>query len=142
MMRKHFNKKLVMTKEDDVNEVFDNSAKCWICDKVYVDGDIKVKDHCHITEKYRGSLHRDCNINIKLNHKIPVIFHKLKTYECVSGFGMFNEELSSTEKFYSLLTDNKISDKDHKHVLKVWNKFEMKTVKDYDHMNLKRDVLL
>ena len=30
MMRKHFNKKLVMTKEN--NENFKNSINCWICD--------------------------------------------------------------------------------------------------------------
>ena len=39
-MKKHFNKKLVMTKED--HEDFDNCAKCWICDSAYVDGDVKV----------------------------------------------------------------------------------------------------
>ena len=25
-------------------------------------------------------MHRDCNINVKLNHKIPVKFHNLKKY--------------------------------------------------------------
>ena len=35
-----------MTKEDDKD--FENSTKCWICDNVYVDGDVKVRDHCHI----------------------------------------------------------------------------------------------
>ena len=45
----------------------------------YVDGDVKVRDHCHITEKYRGSAHGDCNI-IKLNQKIAVVFHHLKHY--------------------------------------------------------------
>ena len=33
---------------------------------------------CHTTEKYRGFAHRDCNINVKLNHKIPIVFHNLK----------------------------------------------------------------
>ena len=28
-----------------------------------------------------GSVHRDCNIKIKLNHKIPVVFHNLKNYD-------------------------------------------------------------
>ena len=43
-MKKHFNKKLVMTTEDD--EDFENS-KYWICDNVYADGNVKVRDHCH-----------------------------------------------------------------------------------------------
>ena len=47
----------------------------------YFDGDVKVKDHCHITEKYRGSAHRDCNINVRLDKKIPVVFHNLKSYD-------------------------------------------------------------
>ena len=52
------------------------------------------------------------------------------------------KELSSKEKLYSSLTDIKISEKEYDYVLKVWNKFEMKTMK-YDHdLYLKRDVLL
>ena len=31
-----------------------NSTKCWICYFTYVDGDVKVKDHCYITGKYRS----------------------------------------------------------------------------------------
>ena len=69
-----------MTKED--NEDFENPTKCWICDSSYFDDDVKVRDHCHITEKYTGSVYIDCNINIKLNHKIPVVFHNPKNYDC------------------------------------------------------------
>ena len=79
VMKKHFNKKLVMTKKD--NKYLENSTKCWICDNDYIDNDVKVIDHYHITGKYRGSIHRDCNINVKLNHKIPVVFHNLKNYD-------------------------------------------------------------
>ena len=44
-------------------------CKCWICDE-YIEGDIKVRDHCHFTGKYRGSALRDCNnIYVKLNHQ-------------------------------------------------------------------------
>ena len=28
--------------------------------------------------KYRGFVHRDCNMNVKLNHKILIVFHNLK----------------------------------------------------------------
>ena len=76
---KHFNKELVMIKEN--NKDFKNSAKCWICDNDYVDNDVKVRDHCDTTGKYRGSAHKDFNINLKLNDKIPVVFHNLKNYD-------------------------------------------------------------
>ena len=36
---------------------------CWICDK-FIDYDDKVRDHCHITGKYRGAAHWSCNINL------------------------------------------------------------------------------
>ena len=52
------------------------------------------------------------------------------------------EKLPSKEEFYSSLTGKKISDKEYKHVLNVWNKFEMKTMKDYHNLYLKCDVLL
>ena len=68
-----------MTKDDHEN--FKNSTNCWICDNDHTDIDVKVRDYCHITGKYRGSAHRDCNINLNLNHKIPVIFHNLKNYD-------------------------------------------------------------
>ena len=82
VMKKNFNKELMITTKD--NEDFENSTKCWMCDNYYIDNDVKVRDHCHITGKYKGSAHRDCNINqiisVKLNHKITVVFHKLKNY--------------------------------------------------------------
>ena len=48
----------------------------------------------------------------------------------MSDFENFKELLPSKEKFYSLLTGKKISGKEYERVLKVWNKFEMKTMKD------------
>ena len=79
VLKKCFNEELVLTKEDNVD--FKNSTKCWICGNNYVDSDVKVRNHCHITGKYRGSAHRDCNINLKLNQKIPVVFYSLKKYD-------------------------------------------------------------
>ena len=60
---------------------FDESTKYWIFDNGYVDGDVKVREHWYITGKYRGSVHRDCNIKVKLNHKIPIALHNLRNYD-------------------------------------------------------------
>ena len=49
----------------------------------------------------------------------------------MGDFKKFKEQLPNREKFYSLLTGKKINDKECKHVLKVLNKSEMKTMKDY-----------
>ena len=63
-------------------------------------------------------------------------------YEYTSDFEKFKEELTCKENFYSSLTYRKISDKEYEHVLNVWKKFELKTMKDYHDFYLKSDVLL
>ena len=57
---------------------FQLSSICWICDKLFDVGDNKVRDHCHITGKYRGSAYWSCNINLKLTKKFLAIFHILR----------------------------------------------------------------
>ena len=60
----------------------------------------------------------------------------------MTNFEKFREKLRSKEKFYSSLTGKKISDKEYDQVFNVWNKFEMKKMKDYHDLYLKCDVLL
>ena len=60
----------------------------------------------------------------------------------MSDFEKFKEKLPSTENFYSSLTSRKVIDKKYEHVLNVWNKFEMETIKDHHDLCLKHDVLL
>ena len=82
VMKKHFDKPLRMTKEDE--DEFKKATTCHICDKKYTEKDIRVRDHCHITGKYRGSAHQDCNLKLRINPKeikIPVIFHNLRGYD-------------------------------------------------------------
>ena len=52
-------------------------------------------------------------------------------YEYMTDFKRFKEQLPSKEKLYSSLTGQKISNKEYDHILKVWNKFEMTTIKNY-----------
>ena len=44
--------------------------------------------------------------------------------------------------FYSSSSGKKISDREYEHVLKICNKFEMKTMKDYHDLHLKCDILM
>ena len=82
VIRKHFNKPLKMTKYDE--DEFQKAKVCHICDKAYTDDDIRVRDHCHITGKFRGSSHDYCNLKLRIESdkiKIPVIFHNLRGYD-------------------------------------------------------------
>ena len=79
IMKDLFNKNLIMTEEEE--HLFQQSNNCWICKKIIDNDNEKVRDHCHITGKFRGSAHWDCNINFQLTKKIPVIFHNLKGYD-------------------------------------------------------------
>ena len=63
-------------------------------------------------------------------------------YEYMSDFGKFKKKLPSKQKFNSSLTGKRINDKDYKHVLKIWNTFQMKTMKNNHGLYLKYDVLL
>ena len=63
-----------MTNED--HDIYKNSHIFWIC-KQELDTD-KVRDHCHVTRKFRGASHSKCNLNLRLPKKLPIIFHDLK----------------------------------------------------------------
>ena len=45
VMKKHFNKNLIMSEE----EQFQSSNTCWICENPIDNDDEKVRDHCHLT---------------------------------------------------------------------------------------------
>ena len=82
VIKKQFNKPLVMTENDEM--CFKLMDKCHICNKEYTDKDVRVRDHCHITGKFRGSAHQKCNLKLRIKPediKIPVIFHNLRGYD-------------------------------------------------------------
>ena len=74
-----FNKPLVMSPEDE--DKFQKSTSCHICCKQFTKNDRRVRDHCHITGKFRCSAHNQCNRDFTITNKIPVIFHNLKGYD-------------------------------------------------------------
>ena len=66
-----------MTIED--KDSYQNFKDCWICnEKINKD---KLRDHCHITCKYRGAAHSKCNLKLRMPIKMPIIFHNLEGYD-------------------------------------------------------------
>ena len=82
VIKKRFNKPLVMTGVDEHH--FKTMDGCHICGEKYTDKDVRVRDHCHITGKFRGSAHQERNLKLRIkpeNLKIPIIFHNLHGYD-------------------------------------------------------------
>ena len=85
------NKPLEMSPEE---EHFEKSTICWLCENPLGDtqstqsasgaSSEKVRDHDHLTEKYRGAAHNVCNTNCKQKSSsfIPIFFHNFSGYDC------------------------------------------------------------
>ncbi|XP_050528208.1 uncharacterized protein LOC126898309 [Daktulosphaira vitifoliae] len=71
----------------------------------------KVFDHCHLTGKYRGAAHRDCNLKCTVPSFVPVILHNMQNYDShfiitELGFGDDDEGIEvvakTNEKYMSI----------------------------------------
>ena len=78
VMKKHFNKNLIMSEKE--KHLFQQSNSCWICKKLINNDEEKVADHCQVTGKFGGAAHWKININFQLAKNVPVMFHNLRSY--------------------------------------------------------------
>ena len=90
---KNTKKDVIMAEEDE--EDYRNNNICRFCEKNF-ESDI-VRDHCHLTGKYRDPAHSKCNINVNQDQSnfIPFILHNFSNYDCHTFFKKLVEE---TEK--------------------------------------------
>ena len=65
IIKNHFNRPIIMTQTDEEN--YNNTNTCWICTQEISEN--KVRDHCHITGKFRGAAHKECNSKVKIPKK-------------------------------------------------------------------------
>ena len=101
-----------MLEEDENN--YQNSEICWICNQEIIKD--KVRDHCHITSKFRGPAHKECNSKLKIPRKIPIIFHNLEGYDGhlifkdLSNFDNIDIQVvpKSSEKYMSIIINRNI----------------------------------
>ena len=98
--------------------ISNNQETCLFCADLLLVPNFKdsVRDHDHMTGKYRGAGHNECNFKLKLNPKtmlIPVIFHNLKGYDghlLVQAMARVRGEIkcipTNTEKYISFSLGN------------------------------------
>ena len=70
---------LRMSVEDE--ERFQDADCCHLCDRIFADGVEKVRDHCHLSGRFRGAAHDACNKQAKTPKHLVVWFHNLTGYD-------------------------------------------------------------
>ena len=105
----YFKKKLIMINEG----IYKSSHICWIYREELNTG--RVRDHCHITGKFRGAAHNQCNLKFKMSKKLPIIFHNLRGYDGhlifkeLNNFNVDIEVIPKTiDKYMSLIVNRNI----------------------------------
>ncbi|GIY46831.1 hypothetical protein CDAR_7451 [Caerostris darwini] len=81
---------------------YNQTNKCFICKQKFLPDDKKVKDHCHLTGKYRGPAHEACNLSYKIPYFIPVIIHNLSGYDA----RLFIKEIGFDESRLDVIPNN------------------------------------
>ena len=92
-------------------------TNCYKCKKSLLQKNYRdaVKDHCHLTGKYRGAAHSECNLKLKITpktHQIPVVFHNLRGYDAhhlMQAMANLNKEVkcvaNNMEKYITISVD-------------------------------------
>ena len=90
-------KDIIMTKEDEEN--YRNNNICRFCEKEIISD--KVRDHCHLTGRYRGPAHSKRNINVNQDQSnfVPFLFHNFKNYDCHMFFKKLVDKTNDKVKF-------------------------------------------
>ena len=94
---KNTKKDIILIGEDE--EVFRNIYICRFCEKNIESN--KVRDHCHLTGKYRGPAHSKCNINVtqEQSKSLPFVFHNFSNYDCHMFFKKLVDKKNDKVKF-------------------------------------------
>ena len=97
----------------EILEEYPDESNCFNCGEPLLRDKFRdaVKDHCHITGKFRGAAHNVCNLRLRINPKttiIPVVFHNLRGYDAhhiMQEIGNINSKIkcipNNMEKYIS-----------------------------------------
>ena len=93
-----------MSEEEE--EQFQSSSICWICEKLIDNDDKIVRDHCHITGKFRGAAHWSCKyLTEEFGSKNVKHLYQKGTYpyEYMDSFKRFGEEKLPDKNVFTAL---------------------------------------
>src|SRR5258708_2067312 len=72
-------KDMIITKEQQ--KKYKIVKYCYTCKNSFTIDNYKVRDHCHITGLYRGAACNNCNLQLKISNRLPVVIHNLIGYD-------------------------------------------------------------
>ncbi|XP_029660134.1 uncharacterized protein LOC115233720 [Formica exsecta] len=82
-------------------ERFMSATHCRVCDRPFESEDACVRDHCHLTGRYRGPAHSNCNLNYKETYRRTVTADERNVYlfheECRGRVGQLASYLDKSE---------------------------------------------
>ena len=102
-----------MTMQDKL--IYDNSTLCHICSEEI--GEDRVRDHCHLSGKFRDAAHLACNLKYKVPMFFPVVYLNLSgddSHLFIKTFGNSEGDIScipNNEENYISFTKQVIVDK-------------------------------
>ena len=79
-------KKTMNLLTNEQQKLYQNANICYICNEQLADKHAKdkkygkVRDDCHYTGKYRGSVHSVCNLEYSIPKKISIVLHNESNY--------------------------------------------------------------
>lgn len=94
-------KKNIISLTPTEDSLFLNAIVCHICKKEL--GNERVRDHCHLTGKFRGAAHNECNLKFRVPNFIPIFFHNFSSYDC----HLFIKELAKLDGDIKVIPLNK-----------------------------------
>ena len=80
--------------------IYDNSTLCHICNTEL--GEDKMRDHCHLSGKFRGAGHEVRNLKCKVLKLSSVVFHNWSGYDSQ----LFIKTLGNSEGYISCIPNN------------------------------------
>ncbi|GFR01289.1 gastrula zinc finger protein XlCGF57.1 [Trichonephila clavata] len=146
-----------MNLSPEEEEQFNSETRCYLC-KHLLEND-KVRDHCHLSGRYRGAAHNYCNLKYKMRKMIPVVFHNLRNYDahhiikCLGNFKdhEFNILANNMEKYITFSMRKNIKENNVTVSLQFIDSFQflptslqklVQNLKDSDFNILKQNVSL
>ena len=89
-------KEIEMTPRD--NKLYNDSTKCYICEKPFQEKLVKVRDHSHYTGLFLGAACQQCNLRRRMPKRLKIFVHNCAKYDMhfiIKGISAFRDQIKN-----------------------------------------------